>query len=176
MEEGQIMGTLYCLAELGAASDLSDVSGLDTGIIAHFESATEGVTNAASYALGRSALGNLPAFLPALLDHVDDKDSLKYLTLLSVKEVVAGDSAKALSDEDLAAILECLVKQCGTEEEAARNVVSECLGRILATHPLEHIQMTRFGSICASPITPRARRILTAQPLDHIQVTIEGSI
>lgn len=135
MEEGQIMGALYCLAELGAASDLSDVSGLDTGIIDHFQSATEGVTNAASYALGRSALGNLPAFLPVLLDHVDDKDSLKYLTLLSVKEVVAGDSAKTLSDEDMAAILECLVKQCGTEEEAAHNVVSECLGRILASHP-----------------------------------------
>merc|ERR1712078_178782 len=102
---GQAMGKLYCLAEIGACSDLSGVSGLDRGILEHFTSPVEGVKAAASYALGRSALGNLPAFLPVLLKHMGGGGKLKYLLLLSVKEVAAGD------------------------------VVSECLGKLLISHP-----------------------------------------
>lgn len=133
--EGQAMGKLYCLAELGASSDLSGVPGLDLGILEHFASPVEGVKAAASYALGRSALGNLPAFLPVLLKHMGGGGKLKYLLLLSVKEVVAGDGAVCLSEGDVRAVLEGLVGQSGAGEEAARNVVSECLGKLLISHP-----------------------------------------
>jgi len=132
---GQAMGKLYCLAEIGACSDLSGVSGLDRGILEHFTSPVEGVKAAASYALGRSALGNLPAFLPVLLKHMGGGGKLKYLLLLSVKEVVAGDGAGCLSEEDVRIALKGLVGQSGAGEEAARNVVSECLGKLLISHP-----------------------------------------
>jgi len=133
--EVQAMGKLYCLAELGACSDLSGVPGLDLGILEHFASPVEGVKAAASYALGRSALGNLPAFLPVLLKHMGGGGKLKYLLLLSVKEVVAGDGAVCLSEGDVRAILAGLVGQSGAGEEAARNVVSECLGKLLISCP-----------------------------------------
>lgn len=52
-----------------------------------FNSTSEGMKTAASYALGRLALGNLEKYLPFLLEQINSQPKRQYLLLHALKEV-----------------------------------------------------------------------------------------
>ena len=134
------MVPLFCLAEIGRGTDLSSYKDLDDIIMQSFEDGSEEVKSAASYALGSVALGNLQHFLPRMLERMNAEKKLKYLLLLSLKEVIAkpveakGDAQ--FSSSDLEQVLELLLEQAGSEEDSARNIVSECLGKLAIAQPV----------------------------------------
>lgn len=71
---------LYC-------SDLSSITSLKQVILNSFSPPSEEVKSAASYALGSIAVGNLPEYLPFVLQEIESKPKRQYLLLHSLKEV-----------------------------------------------------------------------------------------
>lgn len=68
--------------------DLSQVGDLRTTILQLFSHASEEVKTAAAYSLGSVAVGNLEAFLPALLHEMKAQPKKQYLLLHALKEVL----------------------------------------------------------------------------------------
>lgn len=56
-------------------------------MIRSFQSPSEEIKAAASYALGNIAVGNLAQYLPFILSQIDRQAKLQYLLLHSLKEV-----------------------------------------------------------------------------------------
>ena len=101
---------LLCVGELGRERDLHAVASLQTIILESFESGEEETKTAAAcvlvraprffflltypcrsrrYALGLVAVGNMAAFLPAILDALETNPRHQYLLLASLKEVIS---------------------------------------------------------------------------------------
>lgn len=78
---------LLCLGEIGRRKDLSPHSQIENIVIESFQSPFEEIKSAASYALGNIAVGNLPKYLPFILDKIDNQQKKQYLLLHSLKEV-----------------------------------------------------------------------------------------
>lgn len=56
-------------------------------LLASFAPSSEEVKSAASYALGSVAVGNLPEFLPFILNEIEAQPKRQYLLLHSLREV-----------------------------------------------------------------------------------------
>lgn len=78
---------LLCLGEIGRRKDLSIHAHIENIVIESFQSPFEEIKSAASYALGNIAVGNLPKYLPFILDQIDNQQKKQYLLLHSLKEV-----------------------------------------------------------------------------------------
>lgn len=78
---------LLCLGEIGRRKDLSSHAHIETIVIESFQSPFEEIKSAASYALGNIAVGNLPKYLPFILNQIDNQQKKQYLLLHSLKEV-----------------------------------------------------------------------------------------
>lgn len=128
---------LLCLGEIGRRKDLSSHSHIENIVIESFQSPFEEIKSAASYALGNIAVGNLPKYLPFILDKIDNQQKKQYLLLHSLKEVIVRQSVdKAeFQDSSVDKILHLLFNHCESEEEGVRNVVAECLGKIALIEP-----------------------------------------
>lgn len=128
---------LLCLGEIGRRKDLSSHAHIETIIIESFQSPFEEIKSAASYALGNIAVGNLPKYLPFILDKIDNQQKKQYLLLHSLKEVIVRQSVdKAeFDDSSVEKILRLLFNHCESDEEGVRNVVAECLGKIALIEP-----------------------------------------
>lgn len=57
-------------------------------ILNSFSSHSEEVKSAASYTLGNIAIGNLPEYLPFILQEIEAQPKRQYLLLHSLKEVI----------------------------------------------------------------------------------------
>lgn len=68
-------------------SDLSSVTSLKQVILNSFSPPSEEVKSAASYTLGSVAVGNLPQYLPFVLQEIEAQPKRQYLLLHSLKEV-----------------------------------------------------------------------------------------
>jgi hypothetical protein len=68
-------------------SDLSSVAILKEVILNSFSPPSEEVKSAASYTLGSVAIGNLPEYLPFVLEQIEAQPKRQYLLLHSLKEV-----------------------------------------------------------------------------------------
>lgn len=79
--------SLLCLGEIGRRKDLSSHSNIEGVVIGSFQSPSEEIKAAASYALGNIAVGNLAQYLPFILNQIDRQAKLQYLLLHSLKEV-----------------------------------------------------------------------------------------
>jgi len=123
---------LLCLGEIGAKNDLSSVDGLVDALMAAFAANSEEVKNAASFALGNIAAGNLPHYLPHLLREVNSSTH-EYLMLYAIKDMVSSGEAQlgAYAEQ----MLPCLFAFSEREEEGVRNVAAECLGKLAAVAP-----------------------------------------
>jgi len=75
------------LGEIGRRKDLSTHEHIENIVIESFQSPFEEIKSAASYALGNIAVGNLPKYLPFILDQIDNQQKKQYLLLHSLKEV-----------------------------------------------------------------------------------------
>ncbi|GAB4848565.1 Cullin-associated NEDD8-dissociated protein 1 [Ancistrocladus abbreviatus] len=128
---------LLCLGEIGRRKDLSSHAHIENIIIESFQSPFEEIKSAASYALGNIAVGNLPKYLPFILDQIDNQQKKQYLLLHSLKEVIVRQSVdKAeFQESSVDKILNLLFNHCESEEEGVRNVVAECLGKIALIEP-----------------------------------------
>lgn len=79
--------SLLCLGEIGRRKDLSVHLNIQNVIVSSFQSPSEEIKGAASYALGNIAVGNLGQYLPFILSQIDSQSKLQYLLLHSLKEV-----------------------------------------------------------------------------------------
>jgi len=78
--EGSIVWFFY-------SSDLSSITSLKQVILNSFSPPSEEVKSAASYTLGSVAVGNLPQYLPFVLQEIEAQPKRQYLLLHSLKEV-----------------------------------------------------------------------------------------
>uniref|UniRef100_A0A8C2HUL6 Cullin-associated and neddylation-dissociated 1 n=1 Tax=Cyprinus carpio TaxID=7962 RepID=A0A8C2HUL6_CYPCA len=139
---------LLSLGEVGHHVDLSSQPELKTVILDAFSSASEEVKSAASYALGSISVGNLPEYLPFVLQEISGQPKRQYLLLHSLKEIISSASVAGLKPyvENVWALL---LKHCECTEEGTRNVVAECLGKLTLIDPetlLPRLKMFFFSA------------------------------
>ncbi|KAK1906373.1 Cullin-associated NEDD8-dissociated protein 1 [Dissostichus eleginoides] len=123
---------LLSLGEVGHHVDLSSQPELKTVILDAFSSSSEEVTGT-SYALGSIAVGNLPEYLPFVLQEITSSKR-QYLLLHSLKEIISSASVSGLKPY-VEAVWTLLLKHCECSEEGTRNVVAECLGKLTLIDP-----------------------------------------
>merc|ERR1719461_2448384 len=80
--------SLLTIGEIGSVRDLSSHKGLLDDVFAAFQSSNEAVKWAASYALGRMAVGSLETSLARILTLIEKNPDKAYLLLNSLKEVI----------------------------------------------------------------------------------------
>uniref|UniRef100_A0A8C5CGW6 Cullin associated and neddylation dissociated 1 n=1 Tax=Gadus morhua TaxID=8049 RepID=A0A8C5CGW6_GADMO len=125
---------LLSLGEVGHHVDLSSQPELKTVILDAFSSTSEEVKSAASYALGSIAVGNLPEYLPFVLQEISSQPKRQYLLLHSLKEIIGSSTVAGLKPY-VESVWTLLLKHCECQEEGTRNVVAECLGKLTLIDP-----------------------------------------
>lgn len=125
---------LLALGEVGHHLDLSGQPELKAVILDAFGSASEEVKSAASYALGSIAVGNLPEYLPFVLQEISGQPKRQYLLLHSLKEIISSASVAGLRPY-VESVWSLLLTHCECTEEGTRNVVAECLGKLTLIDP-----------------------------------------
>uniref|UniRef100_A0A4W3IUM1 Cullin-associated and neddylation-dissociated 1 n=1 Tax=Callorhinchus milii TaxID=7868 RepID=A0A4W3IUM1_CALMI len=125
---------LLSLGEVGHHIDLSGQAELKSVILEAFSSPSEEVKSAASYALGSISVGNLPEYLPFVLQEISSQPRRQYLLLHSLKEIISSSSVEGLKPY-VENIWTLLLKHCECAEEGTRNVVAECLGKLTLIDP-----------------------------------------
>ncbi|XP_047164214.1 cullin-associated NEDD8-dissociated protein 1 isoform X1 [Vigna umbellata] len=146
---------LLCLGEIGRRKDLSTHDHIENIVIESFQSPFEEIKSAASYALGNIAVGNLPKYLPFILDQIDNQQKKQYLLLHSLKEVIVRQSVdKAeFQESSVEKILNLLFNHCESEEEGVRNVVAECLGKIALIEPVKLVPALKVRTTSPAAFT-----------------------
>jgi len=137
----EIIFCLLTIGEIGRHFDLSTIQVLPQTIIECFGATSEDVKAAASHALGAVSVGSLQTYLPLILNEIEVQPKRQYLLLHSLKEVI---SSLSVSPSGLAQLLPSvpsiwsqLFKHCECSEEGSRNVVAECLGKLVLVNPDE---------------------------------------
>lgn len=123
---------LLSIGEIGKITNLGDVNQLVDVLLQAFNSSSEDVKSAGSYALGCVAVGNLEKFLPIILHEIEARNKRQYLILHSLREVISAGHL-----EQLESVWQLLMKHCECNEEGTRNVVSECLGKLTLLKPAD---------------------------------------
>lgn len=123
------------------SSNLSSIELLPQCIIGCFAASSEEVKAAASHALGAIAVGNLHYYLPFILNEIEAQPKRQYLLLHSLKELISSLSNTPNGLKQLLpsvpSIWSQLFKHCECSEEGSRNVVAECLGKLVLVNPEE---------------------------------------
>lgn len=153
---------LLCLGEIGRRMNLEKTDNIQKVVFAAFESPSEEVKSAASFALGSIAVGNLAKFLPFILAEVKNQPKRQYLLLQSLREVISRTSQQESGKElqpQLGNIMPLLFENTESEEEGTRNVVAECLGKLAFVNPEKLLPEIQSRLTATSP---RARSTLVA--------------
>ena len=132
-EEQKAILSLYCLGGIGRKSDLSGYSDLREVLSKLLDYENEEIRAAASYAMGSIAVGNLSAFLPNILADVQ-VSKRQYLLLHSIREIIA-DAPPAALEPHLQVITSLLFENSKSPDDGTRNVVAECLGKLVPVNP-----------------------------------------
>ncbi len=123
------------------SSNLSSIEQLPQCIIGCFAASSEDVKAAASHALGAVAVGNLNYYLPFILNEIEAQPKRQYLLLHSLKELITSltNAPNGLQQllPSVPSIWSQLFKHCECSEEGSRNVVAECLGKLVLVNPDE---------------------------------------
>ncbi|XP_014472303.1 PREDICTED: cullin-associated NEDD8-dissociated protein 1 [Dinoponera quadriceps] len=137
--DAQHIFALLVIGEIGRHVDLSEINSLKQTILSSFSSHSEEVKSAASYTLGNIAVGNLPEYLPFILQEIEAQPKRQYLLLHSLKEIITCQSASPSGVSHLQnfvpSIWLLLYRHCECTEEGTRNVVAECLGKLTLIDP-----------------------------------------
>ncbi|XP_046614715.1 cullin-associated NEDD8-dissociated protein 1 [Neodiprion virginianus] len=137
--DSQHIFALLVIGEIGRHVDLSRINSLKHVILNSFSSHSEEVKSAASYTLGNIAIGNLPEYLPFILQEIEAQPKRQYLLLHSLKEIITSQSASPSGVSHLQnfvpSIWLLLYRHCECTEEGTRNVVAECLGKLTLIDP-----------------------------------------
>uniref|UniRef100_A0A1I8EVT8 TATA-binding protein interacting (TIP20) domain-containing protein n=1 Tax=Wuchereria bancrofti TaxID=6293 RepID=A0A1I8EVT8_WUCBA len=120
-----------------------------------FNTTSEEMKTAASYALGRLALGNLEKYLPFLLEQINSQPKRQYLLLHALKEVIGSESGDSRAIEIFRPRIEqiwpVLITHAIAVEEGTRNVVAECLGKLCLVHPEQLLQRLKKCVVSPNP-------------------------
>ncbi|GFR63434.1 cullin-associated NEDD8-dissociated protein 1 [Elysia marginata] len=134
-----VLFSLLALGEIGKNIDLSPHRDIQNVILDCFSSLNEEVKSAASFALGNVSVGNLPKFLPFVLQEIENQPKRQYLLLHSLKEIINCESSSQTGVEILKSYVQTiwtmLFHNCECPEEGTRNVVSECMGKLTLVDP-----------------------------------------
>ncbi|KAK7869061.1 hypothetical protein R5R35_000783 [Gryllus longicercus] len=137
--DSQHIFALLIIGEIGRHIDLSSITSLKQVILNSFSPPSEEVKSAASYTLGSVAVGNLPQYLPFVLQEIEAQPKRQYLLLHSLKEIISCQSGSPggvqLLQPFVPAIWQQLFLHCECSEEGTRNVVAECLGKLTLIDP-----------------------------------------
>ncbi|EDV58520.1 cullin-associated NEDD8-dissociated protein 1 [Drosophila erecta] len=151
----EIIFCLLTIGEIGRHFDLSSIQVLPQTIIECFGATSEDVKAAASHALGAVSVGSLQTYLPLILHEIEVQPKRQYLLLHSLKEVI---SSLSVSPSGLAQLLPSvpsiwaqLFKHCECSEEGSRNVVAECLGKLVLVNPDELLPQLQQALRSESP-------------------------
>jgi len=132
---------LLTIGEIGKRVDLSSIGQLKELLISALGSPSEEVKSAASFALGSVSVGNLEVYLPFVLSEIEKRDKKHYLLLHSLKEIISCQSTNSTVVQTLNPYVESiwslLINHCQCQEEGTRNVVAECLGKLIIINPTE---------------------------------------
>ncbi|KAG7278589.1 hypothetical protein CRUP_013331 [Coryphaenoides rupestris] len=157
---------LLSLGEVGHHVDLSSQPELKTVILDAFCSTSEEVKSAASYALGSIAVGNLPEYLPFVLQEISSQPKRQYLLLHSLKEIIGSSTVVGLKPY-VESVWSLLLKHCECQEEGTRNVVAECLGKLTLIDP-ETLLPRLKGYLLSAHNKPSLIRELLDTILPHL--------
>lgn len=122
-------------------SDLSSVTSLKQVILNSFSPPSEEVKSAASYTLGSVAVGNLPQYLPFVLQEIEAQPKRQYLLLHSLKEVGEMGNVNVAKGYDgckllLSLLLQKILKKIQNNTFASCFVCVWKNGCLLAEHKL----------------------------------------
>ncbi|KAG5674740.1 hypothetical protein PVAND_004691 [Polypedilum vanderplanki] len=147
---------LLTIGEIGRYFNLNAIEPLPQTILSCFASTSEDVKAAASHALGAVAVGNLSYYLPFILHEIEAQPKRQYLLLHSLKEVISSLSTSKQGLEQLMpsvpTIWTQMFKHCECPEEGSRNVVAECLGKLVLVNPEELLPRLQQALKSESPL------------------------
>lgn len=162
-------------------SNLSSIETLPQTIIGCFGASSEDIKGAASHSLGAVAVGNLNYYLPYILNEIEAQPKRQYLLLHSLKELITSLSSQATPNglqqllPSVPAIWTQLFKHCECSEEGSRNVVAECLGKLVLVNPevlLPHLQkaLTSESALMRTAVVSAIKFTISdhPQPIDSL--------
>ncbi|KAM7353038.1 cullin-associated and neddylation-dissociated 1 isoform 1-T1 [Cochliomyia hominivorax] len=154
--DAQLIFCLLAIGEIGRHFNLGSIPVLPQTIIECFSASSEDVKAAASHALGAVAVGSLQTFLPFILNEIEAQPRRQYLLLHSLKELISSLSvtSNGLSQllPSVPSIWEQLFKHCECPEEGSRNVVAECLGKLVLVSPEDLLPRLQDALHSESPL------------------------
>ena len=121
---------LLVLGEIGRSYDLTGNKAIYDTLVRAFNGDNDDAKSAAALAFGNIAVGNIPAYLPVILKELaaDDK---KYLILTALRVVIVYGCAHVHSlSPHVNTIVDHLLTEIENKEEAVRNMVAECFGKL----------------------------------------------
>eukprot|EP01133_Synstelium_polycarpum_P020468 gene20468-24560_t len=138
-----ILLSLTCIGEIGRRTDLSSFTTIQSEIIKTFDANNEEVKQVAAMSLGNVAVFSLNTYVPFILENIKSQPKKQYLLLHSLREAIvklshSADGIKCILPF-LPQILPLLNENAINEEEGTRNIVAECLGKLLIVSPVEII-------------------------------------
>lgn len=185
--------SILITGDTGRLVDMSeDAEKLKTIYLGFFESSSEDLRHAASYALGNTCVGSPAAFLDAIVSKLDeDNKKQQYLLLSALHEFIQCSSKSAGSidiSQAFSKVAHTLEKHCSEEEEGVRTMVSECLGSLAVLEPNsilqklveiqeKHFAVTAPDGIVAEEDSASAENALVCQTVaSSIKHAIAGKI
>lgn len=141
----QVKLSILISGDLGRILNLNEINGaadtLKNVYLGYFESNSEDLKQAASYALGNASVGAPSTFLQVIVDKLDESNGKQqYLLLSALREFIqctARKSDRSNIANSLAIFVPQLIKHCADEEEGVRIMVAECLGSLSCLQPDE---------------------------------------
>eukprot|EP01105_Mastigella_eilhardi_P008785 TRINITY_DN2112_c0_g1_i1.p1 TRINITY_DN2112_c0_g1~~TRINITY_DN2112_c0_g1_i1.p1 ORF type:complete len:1195 (-),score=400.65 TRINITY_DN2112_c0_g1_i1:94-3678(-) len=125
---------LICLGNIGSHADLSSYE-LHLMLFSLFESGSPDVKQAAAFALGNVALGNMNKNLPLILGQMQSAGKqIQRLLLVSLRECMTQAKGDTIAPH-VDTIMKLLVSHCDSEDIPTRDNVSECVGKLIQISP-----------------------------------------
>jgi cullin-associated NEDD8-dissociated protein 1 len=139
----EVQLSLLITGDLGRMFDLSTIDGVAERLkgiyINYFDSPSEELRQAASYALGNASVGSQASFLPLIVSKLDEENKKQQYLLLSALREFIQSSFRLSGGDGIAAslpvILPPLEKHCADGEEGVRTMVAECMGSLVCLQP-----------------------------------------
>ena len=151
-----------------------------------FASKNEEIKYAASYALGYLGIRNIQKSIPFILHEIDRNSRHQYLLFHSLKELISyfilQSNGFQLFKPFINDVWRKLLEYCKSPEEATRNVVAECLGKLAVLDPLNlrnlKNNLDSSAPCVRSTILTAIKNIITdkSHPIERIMYDCLGKV
>jgi cullin-associated NEDD8-dissociated protein 1 len=103
----------------------------------HFSEKSDKIPIAAAVALGRAGAGNIPVYLPAILQAMGQPHSSQYLLLHAIREIVQQDGTESQIIPYAGALWQNLLTASQADDNRA--IGAECIGRLAVVDPRTYL-------------------------------------